>query len=259
MTAHDDQFSVTHQIPAETTLPEALVASSEGDQAIEDTVAATDAPAGKPGGALREILETVLLAALIFFCVRALVLNFRVDGLSMYPNLQNHEMLIVNRNAYSHFDLNKWLDKLPFVERDTPDDFYPMGAPDRGDIVILDPSLADRPVNSDEPYIKRVIGLPGETLQVRDGAVYINGEQLEEPYIAEGITDCGEPTCPEVQIPEGRVFVMGDNRQNSSDSRVFGTIPVEAVIGKAMFTYWPVGEIGLVPHYDYPDVGDAEP
>jgi signal peptidase I len=200
--------------------------------------------------AVREIVETLLLAFLIFVAVRAVVLNFRVDGTSMIPNLHNKEMLLVNRNVYFHFDLNAALDKVPGIDREGQRIVYPFHPPQRGDIIVFDP-----PTVSDKPYIKRVIGLPGETVTFDGGNVYINGEKLDEPYISSGITDCTGQYCS-VTVPEGHIFVLGDNRRNSSDSRIFGPVPVNSIIGKALITYWPLSEFGLVPHYDYPDTVD---
>lgn len=196
--------------------------------------------------AIREILETVLLAAVIFFGVRLLVLNFKVDGLSMMPNLNNNELLLVNRNAYEDIDLNNWINKLPFIDRDGTWVVYEFDPPRRGDIVVFDPPNGDS-----KPYIKRVIATEGETVSFRDGFVYVNDIKLDEPYISGGITDC--QNCEPVVVPEDSVFVLGDNRRNSSDSRVFGPVPIDNIIGKAIVTYWPLEDIGRVPHYSYPD------
>lgn len=196
--------------------------------------------------AIREILETVLLAAIIFFGVRLLVLNFKVDGLSMMPNLHNSELLLVNRNAYEDIDLNNWINKLPFVDRDGSWVVYEFDPPKRGDIIVFDPPNGDT-----KPYIKRVIATEGETVSFRDGFVYVNDIKLDEPYISSGITDC--PQCDPVVVPKDSVFVLGDNRRNSSDSRVFGPVPIDNIIGKAIVTYWPLEDIGRVPHYSYPD------
>lgn len=210
--------------------------------------------AGKTAGrAIREIVETMLLAALIFFGVRLLVLNFKVDGSSMQPNLQNNELLLVNRNAYEDIDLNDWLNKVPFVDRDGSWVVYEFDPPERGDIVVFNPPNGDS-----KPYIKRVIAEAGETVEVRDGNVYINGIEMDEAYIKDGVTDCGTTNgqpdaCDPVVVPEGSVYVLGDNRRNSTDSRVFGPVPIENIIGKAIISYWPLEEIGRVPHHDYPD------
>lgn len=213
--------------------------------------AAATAPAAGKGGsrALREIVETLLLALIIFFAVRLVVLNFRVDGNSMFPNLHNREMLLVNRNAYFNFDVNRLRNLLPGDDRPDEEIVYLFGPPERGDIVVFTP-----PIDSDKPYIKRVIGLPGETVSFENGYVLIDGERLEEPYIDGAVTACNRRTCEPVEVPAEHVFVMGDNRQNSSDSRLFGPIAVDDIIGKAWFTYWPVDDVGLVPHYDYPEM-----
>jgi signal peptidase I len=109
---------------------------------------------------------------------------------------------------------------------------------------------------SEKPYIKRVIGLPGETITIADGFVYIDGVKLDEPYIDGAITECSRSRCDPVVVPEGQVYVLGDNRRNSSDSRIFGPIPVNNIIGKAWVTYWPFSDLGFVPHFDYPEIAD---
>lgn len=205
----------------------------------------------KGSSAVREIVETLLLAFIIFVAVRAVVLNFRVDGSSMVPNLHNQEMLLVNRNVYFHFDLNKWISYVPGIERDGERIVYPFHPPERGDIIVFDP-----PTVSDKPYIKRVIAVAGETVQIKEGAVYINDVKLDEPYIEDGITECNRSKCDPVLVPEGQIWVMGDNRRASSDSRVFGPIEIDSIIGKAWITYWPFSDFGIVPHFDYPGVKD---
>ena len=235
--------------------PAELVATApKADEPGEHVAAEAGRPRSRRSsakGATREVVETLLLAALIFLGVRLLVLNFKVDGNSMRPNLLNGELLLVNRNAYLEVDVNDLLDMLPLIERDDPWIFTPFSAPERGDIVVFDP-----PRGSTEPYIKRVIAIAGETVEIRDGGVYVDGVRVVEPYIDEGITECLSNTCEAVTVPEGEVWVMGDNRRNSSDSRSFGTVPIENIIGRAWVVYWPRDGIGLVPHYDYPEISD---
>lgn len=191
--------------------------------------------------AVREIVETLLLAALIFFLVRLVVLNFRVDGESMLPNLDDGQMLLVNRNAYE------------FLEFDGSR-YYPFDPPERGDVVVFEP-----PTRSDKPYIKRVIGLPGEHITFGNGDVFVNGVLLGEEYI-EDETTCRRREVCDVIVPADHLFVLGDHRENSSDSRVFGPVPVENIVGKAWLSYWPAEDIGFVPHEDYPaETALAEP
>jgi signal peptidase I len=192
------------------------------------------------GRAVREIVETLLLAALIFFLVRLVVLNFRVDGESMLPNLENGQMLLVNRNAYQSFEIGG-------------NEYYPFDPPERGDVVVFDP-----PRGSDKPYIKRIIGLPGEEVTFGEGHVFIDGVMLDEDYIQER-TRCNasrSDAC-DVVVPEDSVYVLGDHRSNSTDSRAFGAVPVEDIVGKAWLSYWPPDDIGLVPHESYDEVAAA--
>lgn len=228
------------------------IASDAGSsESITATGPDTAKPAKAGGRAIREIVETLLLALVIFVGVRLVVLNFRVDGESMVPNLTNGEMLLVNRNVYFHFDLNGVLDALPLIERDGENVVYPFHPPERGDIIVFNPPVQ----SSDKPYIKRVIGLPGEHVTFNGNNVFIDGVQLNEPYIIEATGCTGSQICDAV-VPEGHVWVLGDNRNNSSDSRTFGVVDVDDIIGKAWIGYWPRDEIGIVDHYDYPEISD---
>lgn len=199
------------------------------------TEAAAPAASAKnqAGRAVREVVETLLLAALIFFLVRLVVLNFRVDGESMLPNLDDGQMLLVNRNAYQYFDFGG-------------EQYYPFDPPERGDVIVFQP-----PSGSDKPYIKRVIGLPGEDVTFDGGNVFIDGEVLDEDYIDER-TGCPRRSdhC-DLTVPVGYVYVLGDHRTNSSDSRAFGAVPVENIVGKAWLSYWPMDDLGFVPHESY--------
>jgi signal peptidase I len=220
-----------------------------------DALAQSPPAAKKRPSMFREIIETLLLALVIFLAVRTVVLNFRVDGVSMQPSLVNNEMLLVNRNAYFAFDRDRWFGWIPGVDTDEGDGpTYPFGTPERGDIVVLNPPPS---ANEDKPYIKRVIGEPGDTVEVRGDAVFINGEQIDEPYIDDGDWSC-KPSqiCGPLTVPEDAVFVLGDNRDNSEDSRFFGVVPIDNIIGKAWITYWPAERIEFVPHEDYPELSD---
>jgi signal peptidase I len=185
--------------------------------------------------------------------VRAVVLNFRVDGLSMTPGLQDNEMLLVNRNAYLSFDAWAFVDWLPGVEHEQENIVHPFSPPQRGDIVVLDAPVND----ATQPYIKRIIGLEGETVEIRDDGVYIDGQRLNEPYLEGEDSMCAsQPDCGPFTVPEGSVFVLGDNRDHSSDSPDFGPVDEDRIIGKAWLSYWPTDEIGIVPHYDYPEIDE---
>ncbi len=166
---------------------------------------------------LREIVETVLLTAAIFLVVNAATGRFRIEGDSMEPNLHNGEYVLI--------------DKISYV----------LHPPERGDVVVFTPP------NNERDYIKRVIGLPGDTVEVKSGQVYVNGVVLDEPYLKNLIrTD-----MPARVVEESRYFVMGDNRNNSSDSRAFGTITPQSIVGRAWLVYWPPSDWSTVPHHTY--------
>lgn len=223
--------------------------SDEAAKGPEDITSARESDEDSSGGVLWEIAETLVLALLIFLAVRTVVLNFRVDGLSMEPSLNTGEMLLVNRQIYSHFDLNNVVNVLPFVERNGENVVYPFHPPQRGDIIVFDPPIG----TVDKPYIKRVIALPGETFAIREGAVFIDGQRLSEPYLGSTATRWpGRPENFELQVPEDHLIVLGDNRNNSTDSRSFGPVSYDAIIGRAWISYWPAGLFGIfqTPSYN---------
>jgi len=161
-----------------------------------------------------DILETIVLAVILYFGINAISARVRVDGFSMIPTLQNGEYILVSKLSYK------------------------TGAPARGDIIVF-PLPADQKQN----LIKRVIGLPGETVSVHDGVVKINGVALVETYIAQPPQYNGDWT-----IPEGQLFVLGDNRNNSKDSHQWDFLPIENVMGKAIIIYWPPPEWQIINH-----------
>ncbi|MFN2150633.1 MAG: signal peptidase I [Anaerolineales bacterium] len=161
---------------------------------------------------LRDVLETLVLSVVLFVAINAISARIRVDGSSMVPTLNDGEFVMVNRLAYK------------------------FGSPKHGDVVVF-----HYPRDPQQEYIKRIIGLPGDTVEISNGHVYVNGQQLIEPYIAAAPRSQGEWA-----IPEGEVFVLGDNRNNSQDSRSFGSVSMDNMIGKAIFIYWPPTEWGSV-------------
>ena len=205
----------------------------------------------------REIAETLLLALLIFLAVRASFQNFKVEGHSMDPSLSDGEYLIVNKLTYAQIDLG-FLNFLPFFDAGDDPLHYLWGAPDRGDVIVF-----RAPTSPDRDFIKRIIGLPGDTVEINEssGEVKVNGAALKEGYIL-GTTGCTQTctwTVPKAGTAESRqtcgshdcYFVLGDNRQNSSDSRQGWLVPKENIVGKALVTYWHDGEpeLDLAPNH----------
>ena len=163
---------------------------------------------------LLDLLETVGLAVILFVIINTISARVRVDGLSMTPTLQNGEFVLVNRLAYQ------------------------LGTPVRGDIIVF------RSVNQpDLDLIKRIIGTPGDTITIGSDRVVVDGTTLIEPYIKAEPTYSGHWT-----VPDGYLFVLGDNRNNSEDSHVWGLLPIRNVIGKALLIYWPPPEWAMIDH-----------
>jgi signal peptidase I len=192
-----------------------------------------------------ELFKTALLAVLIFTLARTVVLPFEVEGSSMAPNLENGERVLVNRSVYYHFDLYDVINLIPGTNWKGDHDIYLFHEPERGEILVLNP-----PTQSEKPFIKRLIAHGGEHVSFSDGYVYIDGERLDESYVEQGETYCRGQYC-DLTVPDGYVYVLGDNRTNSTDSRFFGPVNLEQVIGKAWFANWPLDDFGRLPHYDY--------
>ncbi len=184
-------------------------------------------------GAMAEVLEVVALALIMFVAVRSVAQNFVVDGGSMQPNLSDGQLLIVNKLAYRSFDFS-WL---PGVEND---DWRPFGDPQAGDVVVF-----RFPQNPERDFIKRVIALPGQTVEVMDDELLIDGVRVDEPYISD---PPGYRFGPEM-VPEGQLFVLGDNRNNSYDSHSWGMLDRDLIIGRADLSYWPMSEAGTIAHF----------
>jgi signal peptidase I len=163
---------------------------------------------------LRDLLISVVLAILIILFLYQPV---KVEGTSMMPALADQERIFINK----------------FVFR------FGMGGVSRGDLVVFwfpqDPSKS---------YIKRVIGLPGDVVEVDEGIVLVNGRPIEESYVPEEYRD--RLSAPSVRVPEDHYYVLGDHRSSSNDSRAWGTVPRKYIYGRAVFIYWPLDKLGLV-------------
>jgi signal peptidase I len=186
-------------------------------------------------GCLFEVVETLVLTILIFLGIQTFVAQpYRVQQMSMEVTLLPDQYVLV--------------DKLT-----------PHWAPyNRGDIIVFDPPETWAPAGS-VPFIKRIIGLPGDTVELRDGSVYVNDILLDEPYINKDENGDPQTTDPQAAgktwvIPPGQLLVMGDNRQNSADSRSFGPIEISHVIGRAWLRYWPFDVFGVLPSPKHPEL-----
>lgn len=164
---------------------------------------------------LREVLEVAVITLLLFVVVRAVVQNYRVEGPSMMPTLQNHQYILVDKLTY----------------------FF--GSPHRGDVIVF-----EFPKDTSEDFVKRIVGLPGDTVQVAtNGQVSVNGVAINEPYV----NDLGNPYgATTVTLNPNQYFVLGDNRGDSSDSRAWGPVPRNDIIGRAELVYWPLNDIHVL-------------
>lgn len=180
---------------------------------------------------LTETLEVIALAMIMFVAVRAVAHNYRVDGNSMVPSFHDGEALIVNRLAYREIDLG-WL---PVIGQDG---WRPFGSPQQGDVVIF---VAQREPR-ERDFVKRIIGLPGQTVEVRNGRVIVDGVAYNEPYISAPPNYEYRPQ----QVPPGKLFVLGDNRNNSQDSHIIGMVDMDEVIGRVDLRYWPLRSAQII-------------
>jgi signal peptidase I len=161
---------------------------------------------------LTETIQTIVLAVVLYFLIDAVIARVRVENISMLPTLKAGEFLLVNKLAYK------------------------LGEVQGGDIVVF-----HFPQDPREDYIKRVIGIPGDVITVQNNKVYVNNRPLTEPYIAAPPQYTGTWT-----VPDGQLFVLGDNRNQSSDSHSWGFVPAENIVGKALVVYWPIDQFKIL-------------
>ena len=170
--------------------------------------------------ALRQALITILIVLIIFAVMRTTLHSYTVEGTSMEPSFSKGQYLLVNKVSY-HFR-----------------------SPQRGDVIIFQP-----PAPSHGPYIKRIIGLPGERVEIKEGKVYIYGRELKETINGKKLEQIPYSDNCSVTLSADQYFVLGDNRPHSTDSRKWGPVAKENIIGKAWLCYWPPGDWGLSPSY----------
>lgn len=183
----------------------------------------------KAVAAVFDFLQSIVVVLAIMVMIYLFVMSPQeISGASMEPNFHNGEYILTNKIEYK------------------------LKNPSRGDVVIF-----KSPLNKDIDYIKRIIALPGETVILKDSALWVNGKKVAEPYLAPDVYIFGGSYLREgveVTVPDGQYFVVGDNRPHSSDSREFGPIAKEDFIGKALVRYWPFDQMGLVKSPSYPDL-----
>ncbi|MCL0044039.1 signal peptidase I [Dehalococcoidia bacterium] len=179
---------------------------------------------------LREFLRTALVAIILFSVLQATVQNYRVEGSSMEPTLESDQRLFVNKLIYYRLDMSRLSKYFPFLSAESEKSIYVFRPPDRGDVIVF-----HFPKDQSRDFVKRVIAVPGDAVEIRRGEVYVNGEPVDEPYV---MGPMRYPMGKKV-LGFGQYFVLGDNRMHSNDSRDWGFVPVESIVGRALVRYWP--------------------
>ena len=196
----------------------------------------TPNPRPRALGCLFELVETIALTVLIFLGIHTFVAQpYQIQQQSMETTLMPEQYVLVDKLT------PRWS---PYA---------------RGDIVVFDPPAGWRS-NGGDPFIKRVVGLPDDHVEIRNGDVSVNGVVLDEPYVFAGDEGTAQPTeaspdgPAEWTVPAGELFLLGDHRDDSLDSRVFGPVSVDHIIGRAWLRYWPIGTFGILPAPSYPGI-----
>jgi len=186
---------------------------------------------GSIGGFILDFVQSIVLALAVFVVLYLFVAQpNEVKGSSMLPNFVDKEFLLTEKISYY------------------------LGDPQRGDVVIFKAPATESCAAEECEYIKRIIGIPGDKVMVKDGQVYLNGELLDQTFLhGNVITTEGQFSKEGVEetVPEGEYLCFGDNRQHSRDGREFGPIKKELIVGKAFFKYWPVSSLGLIPKVNF--------
>lgn len=183
------------------------------------------------GNFLLEFIQSIVLALSVFVLLYLFVAQpNEVKGSSMYPNFKDKEYLLTEKLSYQ------------------------FSGPKRGDVVIFK-APASEPCAADEcEYIKRVIGIPGDEVMVKEGDIYLNGEKLDQSFLPEMVYSSPGDYMEEgieKMVPEGQYLCLGDNRPNSRDGREFGPVDKDLIIGKAFLKYWPLSSVGLIPEDNF--------
>ncbi len=210
------------------------VVSSDDDRDIEVFRLKNESKRGLWTESVKLLRDIVLIVAVLVLVGVFIAQPVVVEGTSMLPQLNDGERLLVDKLVYYKIKS------------------FDFGHIERGDVIVF-----WYPRDPDKSYVKRVIGLPGESVEVRGGAVFINGQELNEPYL-DPERNQTLPSFPLRRVEDHYYFVMGDNRDNSSDSRYWGTVPEKYIYGKAFFRYWKPSNIGFIKHAKY-NLEEAKP
>jgi len=185
----------------------------------------------------REITEAVLIALLVLVVLQTTVRNFKVEGSSMVPTLDGGQYLVVDQASFFKFDKERLSRAVPFWKASEAEPQFAFDPPTRGEVIVF-----NYPLDPSKDFVKRVVGLPGETVEVQGGIVLVDGKALPEPYLQR--KDSSD--APPLTLGEKEYYVIGDNRRNSNDSRSWGAVPEDSIVGRVWLVYWPWNDIHFV-------------
>ena len=185
---------------------------------------------------LRELFETIILSLALFLALHTTVQPFRVEGASMQPTLDQGEYIIVNKLYYLRLEPHKIANLIPFVSVESDDPAYPFNVPKAGDVVIF-----KFPRDESREFVKRIVGEPEDVVEIKRGEVLVNGVPIQDD-----LARLDRRTMAAVTVPRDAYFVLGDNRGNSNDSRDWGSVPAENIVGKAWVGFWPLDRLHLI-------------
>ena len=185
----------------------------------------------------REIAEAVLIALVVLVVLQTTVRNFKVEGSSMAPTLAGGQYLVVDQASFFKFDKERLSRAVPFWKTPEAGPEFVFDPPARGEVIVF-----NYPRDPRKDFVKRVVGLPGERVEVLAGTVYVDGEALPEPYLQRK----DRSDAPPLTLGEKEYYVIGDNRRNSNDSRSWGALPEDNIVGRVWLVYWPWDDIHVV-------------
>ena len=185
---------------------------------------------------LRELFETVILSLALFLVLHTTVQPFRVEGASMRPTLEEGEYIIVNKLSYLRLEPQRIASLIPFVSIESDGPAYPFNVPKAGDVIIF-----EFPRDESREFVKRIVGEPGDVVEIKRGEVFVNGVPIQDD-----LARLDRRSMTPKTVPEDAYFVLGDNRGNSNDSRDWGTVPAENIVGKAWAGFWPISRLHVL-------------
>lgn len=178
---------------------------------------------------VKEIAETFIIVMLVFLALQITVRTYQVEGYSMAPTMDHTDYVLVNKIVYTKFQKNVLNNFLPFIDMESEEIMFPFHSPQRGEIVIF-----RYPQDESREFVKRVVGIPGDTVEVKKGYVYVNGDRITENYVSYRDND----STKKFKVSSYSYFVLGDNRISSNDSRDWGVVPAKNIVGRPWFTLW---------------------